>query len=627
MCLLLTGGTAEADTGPEAALAARFSPIVRLVNQPEQCGPGEPYVPTDVNLLFGNPAVALRGPWGSSGVVKIAPVAGDLTSELYEYHLDFPGNALHPGCDYLKWSRHINAGHRPTVYAHVATDPGHPGQLALQYWMFYIYNDWNNGHEGDWEMIQLNFRAATAAQALHQLPVEVGYSQHTGGERATWGDPKLQVVGGTHPVVYPASGSHAGFFDEALYLGASAEEGVGCDDTRNAGLVVHPAVQTIPSNPAAALQAFPWIGFLGRWGELQPSFFNGPQGPNLKTQWTEPIRWSESWRDRSYAVPAGGVLGTNTTDFFCGAVGGGSVLLWRTIEHPGPAIAGALAILVLVVVALSRVTWRPAAPLRLGRRRRWGQVIAAAGRMYLDRWLLFLGIGLLFLPISLLMTGLQAAVLSASSIAGIEDEGQAAGAFALAVVVFGTALTVLGIALVQAATARALVELDAGRPAGPLAAYRMPVARVARLVGAVLLATTIVTALATSVVVLPVAIWLAVRCALVAPVMALEDGGALAGLRRSSRLVRGRWLKVGSLTVVSGAIVVLAGPLMGTGLILATDLPLSVLNLVAGVVYVVAIPFVALTTAYAYFDARAEDEMRPAGVLERLPAEIDLAGG
>ena len=105
------------------------------------------------------------------------------------------------------------------MYAHVVGDPAYPGRLALQYWMFYVYNDWNNLHEGDWEMIQLNFDAASAAQALDETPVEVGYSQHTGGERAGWGDDKLEIVGGSHPVVYPASGSHAGFFDQALYLG------------------------------------------------------------------------------------------------------------------------------------------------------------------------------------------------------------------------------------------------------------------------------------------------------------------------------------------------------------------------------------------------------------------------
>src|SRR6476469_6338163 len=174
-------GAAASAPADEAALAARYAPVVRLVDQPERCGPGEPYVPIDVNLLFDEPTVALRG-----------PCTGDLGAGLYEYHLDFPGDALNPGCDYLNWSRHINQGHQPTVYAHVVTDPGYPGQIALQYWMFYVYNDWNNLHEGDWEMIQINFHASDAAQALHQTPAEVGYSQHEGAERSAWDDPKLQ---------------------------------------------------------------------------------------------------------------------------------------------------------------------------------------------------------------------------------------------------------------------------------------------------------------------------------------------------------------------------------------------------------------------------------------------------
>ena len=103
-----------------------------------------------------------------------------------------------PGCGYIDWSRRINEGHAPKVYAHVATDPDYPGQIALQYWMFYVFNDWNNLHEGDWEMIQLNFHAATAAQALETTPYEVGYSQHEGAEGSSWTDPKLET-GGRHP--------------------------------------------------------------------------------------------------------------------------------------------------------------------------------------------------------------------------------------------------------------------------------------------------------------------------------------------------------------------------------------------------------------------------------------------
>ncbi len=625
--LLLAPGTASADTADEAALAARFAPVVRLVDQPEQCGPGKPYVPTNVNLLLRNPTVALRGPWGGDDLVKVAPVATDLTARRYEYHLDFPGDALNPGCDFLRWSRLLNAGHTPTVYAHVVGDPAYPGRLALQYWMFYVYNDWNNLHEGDWEMIQLNFDAASAAQALHETPVEVGYSQHTGGEAAGWGDDKLEIVGGSHPVVYPASGSHAGFFDQALYLGASGSQGVGCDNTRNADLVVRPAVVTIPSDRATAVREFPWIAFKGRWGELQPSFFNGPQGPNLKRQWTKPIRWSQEWRDRSYAVPTGGALGTRATDFFCGTIQRGSVLLWHLVDNPFPTIVGFLAALAVVVVLLSRATWRPAAPLRLARRRTWGQVITSAGRMYVTRWRLFLGIGVLFLPISLLITLLQAGVLGASSIAGIEDEGQAAGAFALIVVAIGTALTVLGITLVQAATAHALREIDEGREIGPLGAYRMAAAHTMGLLGAIVIAVVAVTLLGSFILLLPIAIWLAVRWALIGPVVALEGRGTASALARSYRLVRGKWLKVASLTIASGAVVVIAGPLIGTGLILATNLPLSLLNVIAGVVYMVTMPFVALTTGYAYFDARVADELRPATAPGHLPPEIELSTG
>ena len=224
--------------------------------------------------------MALRGPWGRD-LVKIAPSASDLSPARYEYHLDFPGDALNPGCSYEQWARLVTKGTAPTVYAHVATDPAFPGKLALQYWLYYVFNDWNNTHEGDWEMIQLVFDAKDAREALSGRPVSVGYSQHEGAERAPWGDEKLELVDGTHPVVHPAAGSHANFYDEALFLGSQGSEGVGCDDTRGPTRELRPIVRTIPSDPAAARAAFPWIGFEGRWGELQKAFFNGPTGPNL----------------------------------------------------------------------------------------------------------------------------------------------------------------------------------------------------------------------------------------------------------------------------------------------------------------------------------------------------------
>ncbi len=614
------GGLAD-----ETALAEKYAPVVRLVDQPVECGPGEPYRPMDVNGLFGNPTVALRGPWNPTDLVKIGPTADDLVGR-YEYHLDFPGHALDPGCDYEKWSRRITEGTKPTVYAHVATDPAYPGQLALQYWLFYAFNDFNNLHEGDWEMIQLDFRARDAASALETSPAQVGYSSHEGAERADWGDDKLELVDRTHPVVYPSQGSHANKYTQALYVGSSADAGVGCDNTQNANVVLRPLVQTIPSDPTAARKAFPWIAFEGRWGELQPAFFNGPTGPNLKTQWTQPITWAQSWRTRSYAVPTGGVLGTSATDFFCRAVATVSRGLVSLLREPGWTIFVLAALVAILVFAGSRTTWHPVAPLRLARRRAWGQTLRAAGRMYRTRPRLFLGIGVILIPLGAVISMAQALVLGGFGLLGIDTTGASAGGLVILVLAVGTTFALLGFALVQAATTCALVEIDAGRPIGPWQAYRVSLRRAGTLVGGLAVAVVVSTALWVTWFLIPVAIWLAVRWALLAQVVELEDRTALGSLRRSARLVRHRWLYVASLVGVGSALALVIGPFVGAFLILVTDAPLPLLNLVAGVVYALAMPFVALTTSYVYFDARARLELP--GELDEpgvLPAEIELS--
>jgi hypothetical protein len=621
---LVWSPTAWADLRDERELAERHAPVVRLVEQVEECGPGEPYEPMDLEVLFDEPTVALRGPWNAADLIEVGPSAEDLGRGLYEYHLDFPGHALNPGCTYERWARRLTEGHEPAVYAHVATDPGFPGQLALQYWIFYAFNDWNNLHEGDWEMIQLVFEAESAREALSREPRSVGYSQHEGAEAADWDDDKLELVDGRRPVVYPAAGSHANFFEEALFLGSSAEQGVGCDDTTGPSYELSPAVRTIPSDPDAARAAFPWIAFEGRWGELQEAFFNGPTGPNLKSQWTEPIRWSQDWRDRSYAVPAGGALGTSATDFFCGAVAGGSEALRRFLDEPLPVIAVLAVVLVLLLYGISRATWRPAAPLRVARRRAWGQILASAARMYVEQFPLFVGIGLLLIPISLVVALLQTIVVEASSIVGIETDGESGGLLVVIVLAIGTALTLLGVGLVQAATARALVELDQGRKIGPVRAYRLSLDSARPLFGALAVAVLVVSLLAGSLILLPIAVWLAIRWALIAPAVELEQLRATGALDRSGKLVRQAWLKVASLTVVAGALALSIGPLVGALLILLTDVSLSLLNVVAGVVYALTIPFVALATAYVYFDARVRAELSPDTELDELPAEIKL---
>jgi hypothetical protein len=621
---LVAPARAVAALADEQALAERFAPVVRLVEQAEECGPGEPYEPMDVDLLFDEPTVALRGPWKPTDLVEIGPTAADL-ADLYEYHLDFPGDALDPGCDYERWARRLTEGEASAVYAHAATDRGHPRKLALQYWFFYAFNDFNNLHEGDWEMIQLVFDAEDEREALAEDPVEIGYSSHEGAERADWGDDKLELEG-THPVVYPAAGSHANKFTQALYIGSSADAGVGCDDTNGPHVELRPTVMTIPSDPGEAQAAFPWIAYEGRWGELQEAFFNGPTGPNLKRQWTEPIAWSEDWRDRSYAVPTGGVLGTNATDFFCTAVETGSGVLISLLRNPGPTLLALAAILGLLVYLIARATWRPVAPLRVARRRAWGQILAAAGRMYVKRAPLFLGIGLLFIPLAGLISLLQALLIGGLGLVGVDTTGEGAGALALLVVALGTTLTLLGLTLVLAATACALVRIDRGEAIGPIHAYRIALRKIRALLGGLGLAAAAWVALTATGILLPVAIWLGVRWSLLAPVVELEDRRPVAALRRSSELVRRRWPRVASLVGVSAVLALVAGPLLGALLIFLTDAPLPLLNVVAGIVYGLAMPFVALVTAYVYFDARTRHELEPADEPDELPAEIQLAG-
>jgi hypothetical protein len=622
---LATPAIAAASVSDEKALAERYAPVVRLVTQKKECGPGEPYQPMDVNALFGQPTVALRGPWSASGVVKIGPTAKDLSRGLYQYHLDFPGNALEPGCDFERWARRVTRGHMPTVYGHVATDPSHPERVALQYWFFYAYNDWNNLHEGDWEMIQLIFDANNAHEALTSPPTTIGYSQHEGAEEAAWGSSKLERVGGTHPVVYPAAGSHANFFGEGLFLGSSASQGVGCDNTTGPHHDLHPAVATIPSDQAQARQQFPWIAFEGRWGELQRSFFNGPTGPNLKTQWTEPIQWSEDWRERSFSVPTASAFGTSATDFFCTAIGSGSSALVRLVNRPLEFILVAGAVILLLIYALSRTGWRPAAAFRLAHRRAWGQILAAAARIYVTELRLVVGIGIVFIPISLLVALLQTLLLHGTSVLGIESGAEGNGFLAFVVLAIGTALTLLALGVVQAATARALVEVDQGRAVGPIRAYWLARDSIRPLLGALVIADLVVSLLASSIYLLPFAVWLAGRWALIAPSIELERLSAVSGLQRSSRLVRGAWFKVASLIVAGAALAIIVGPLVGVTLIFVTAAPFWLVNLVAGLIYSVTMPLVAIATAYVYFDRRVENELAVDAEVAELPAEIELA--
>jgi len=609
----------------ELALAERFAPVVRLVHQEVECGPGEPYQPSDVELVLGDPSVALRGPWAEDDLLRAGATAEDLGEGLFGYHLDFPGNPLEAGCDYEEWAQVAGADTPPTTYAHVATEVGVDDRLAMQYWFFYPFNDYTNKHEGDWEMVQLVFAAADASQALDQTPIAVGYTQHEGLEVAQWDDPKLQIVDGTHPVVHPAAGSHANFYEDALYLGTSAEQGFGCDDTRNPGAGLSLTLAVIPSDPAAARTEFPWIAFEGRWGQREESFYNGPTGPNTKESWTHPISYQEeNGRDLSYAVPVGGLLGTSATDFFCNTVSSGSEVVRKLADHPGRLLLVLVLVALVVTWLLRRTSWTPVVPLRIARRRESGQLIRAAGRMYRWRWRLFVGIGFLTVPASLMVAALQSVILGTPEVAGVSEGGEGGGFRVILSALVSFVLLGTSMLLVLAATTHALGEIDRDVEVDVRRAYRLALARWRALLGAFLVASALVALLTVTVVLSPVAVVAIVLFALFVPVIAFEGSSARASLRRSAALVRYRILKTSLILAASILLAGAVGPILGTILILVTGAPFPLANVVAGVTYALLMPYVGLTVAYLYFDARVRSELagddteRP----DTLPAEI-----
>jgi len=88
-----------------------------------------------------------------------------------------------------------------------------PGDVALQYWFLYFYNDWANRHEVDWEGITLILARRDPAGPLtpeNLEPLMAGYSSHEGGRRRPWISVEKE---GERPVVYVAQGSHASYFE------------------------------------------------------------------------------------------------------------------------------------------------------------------------------------------------------------------------------------------------------------------------------------------------------------------------------------------------------------------------------------------------------------------------------
>ena len=590
--------SAQAADDPTTQLADRYSPIVVVRDQPTACEEGEPYLPAVVETVLGRSDVVLRGP--DSQAIP-APTAADLAGKGDGWYLDMPGNPLAPECDYEEWFKEQSPQYAPTVYARIGTDPDHPGMLALQYWFWWVFNDWNDRHEGDWEMIQLLFEADSPEEALRSAPVSAAFAQHEGSETAQWADPKLLRVD-DHVVVYPAQGSHAAYYTQAHWFGKSAAAGFGCDSTRAEGLEVRPAVVVLPEIPDGD---FAWLDFTGRWGEKAPSFNNGPTGPNTKTQWTNPVTWQvEEGREGAVALP---VVGGPAVDSFCDLTQEASLLFIAALDSPVLVGVLILGFIVLLVLLIRATRWRHGGDTSPDRERRAGQVVSASFGLLFRRldvlWPIVVVVGLANAG----ALALQRLALHNRPSGDITDVNGLADTPLAVLAALLVAFTLAPfVAIAQAATSRVIDGVAHEHRISGWAAIALAVRRPA---GAIvqLVLFMVVTVLASSLLGLPVALLLIAFFAVAMPAAVIEGLRVAPACRRSARLTKGRrWRAVFLSALLVWIGFSLPGALGGI-LLLITGWPFWMSNVVAIVAGAVLLPFAAIGLTLQYYDFRQEE--------------------
>jgi hypothetical protein len=582
---------------PDAAaqLLQKYAPVVVVRTQTSPCAVGEPYLPTVVQSVLGQPDVVLHGP---GGVTIAAPKATDLAGKGDGWYLDLPGNPLSPGCDYDSWFSTVASGKPATVYGRVTTDPEHPGTVVLQYWFFWVFNDWNDKHEGDWEMVQLLIDAPSVEQALTATPTSLAFAQHEGSETALWTDQKVHRDG-DHVAVYPGQGSHAAYYTQAQWFGKSAAAGFGCDNTTAPGTVLHPQVVVLPDTPSAG---FEWLSFSGRWGQKAPSFNNGPTGPNTKTQWTHPVSWQlAEGRPSAVDLPP---IGGPAVSGFCSLTENGSLLFVQFLDSPATVVVVVLVLVGLLVLVVARTDFFNNADPELDRTRKAGQIAVAALDLMRKRPGAFWVPGLLVVVAVAANLALDQWLLRARPGEDLGDvNGTGSNLLGVGLALLASFVLLPVIAMAMATTVEIVDAIARHAEIDARTAFRRVLVHPGGWVVAISV-YIVVTLLASTWWLLPVALWLLSRWTVAMPATELEDQGVRAGLRRSGELTKGRRIRS---MLLGGFLVWLAFSLpsgVGAVVLLLTGWPFWVTNLVSIVVAAVLVPASSIGLTLLYYDLR-----------------------
>ena len=579
----------------EQQLAEKYAPIFFIKEHLNECAlDGEPYLPASLESVLGNPAVALRriaqDGESSDPIIMMAPEAQDLAGLDETYYLDFPGEPRNPGCDYEEWFNQVDAkrGYAPIVYAHIATDESAPGKLAVQFWHYWVFNDFNNKHESDWEMVQLTFPVGTAEEALSVEPESVAFAQHGGGERSDWDDEKL-LREGDRIFVYPASGSHASYYNASLWIGWGANgSGFGCDDIQDPVVQIDPQVVLIPDEIDPDGE-FAWLLFDGRWGQRESWEFNGPKGPASGAKWSTPISWTDDIRENSLPVPGHPSVGPGPAALFCTISSAASMVVTIFPVSPWvPSIFVAVVMLMLITIVVS--SWH---------------YIWNGAKLYVRHLPVFGILSLLIWPVAWIGAEIDKLVSGAST-------GGSEGEFEDFLQTFGTSIGIgfngfqqlLAYSLIAPLIIYATYDVMQGHDKyGVVETWSVVLRRFPTLIRAVLVPLLFTSLLAATVILAPIALYKAVQW-MYTPHAAIIEGASWRQARHvSKRVVKGHWWRVLGLGTAVAFFSGVPGPLIGVIALVLGTATMNTANIIATLVYLVAYP-AAVIAATLYFIKR-----------------------
>ena len=570
----------------EQALAERFRPVLNMTAQEHPCDKaGDVYFPTTVDFVMNNPDIQLKS--AETGAVLASPfTAQDLAAAGANTNLDFPGDPRQPECAYEDYFLQMKEQYdlKPTTYAHFYYDPVE-GKVWLEYWFYYYFNDWNDTHESDWEMLLMSFNATTAEEALTMTPSFVGYAQHGGGETSTWTSDKLSKQDPDRVIAYASAGSHATYYTASTYIGWG-EDGTafGCDKTLapynqyDLDVVVIPSVID-PDGP------FAWALYQGRWGEKQAAVYNGPKGLNLGKKWSDPAGAVSTWRDSSLQVPGSKTLGPSTTDLFCRLSASVSKIGTYLGAHPWQAALIFLGVIGILAFLIGRI---------------WTFFLEAID-IYGIELRTFLAIGLLCVPIGFLFNALLVGLMGQPPLSWINEWMNGASGRATGALILGGVQQLAMVLLISPIVIYTMRRIRNGEDISAISCIVGGLKTIPRLAITFGVIVILILAMLIPVIGIPFAIYFAVRWQFFAQASILDGkDNFIDAMRLSGAVVKGKWWRAMGLAVGFQLVGLVPGPLIGILVLIIGGSKVEFANFISSFLYAIFVPIsvIGLTMAY-----------------------------